>query len=61
MMSQSGVSALVMLWGALLSFFMNGVYSSIYAYTPEVYPTEIRASGMGVASGFGRIGGISAR
>ncbi|WAM19908.1 MFS transporter [Rhodococcus sp. JS3073] len=60
MMSQSGVSALVMLWGALLSFFMNGVYSSIYAYTPEVYPTEIRASGMGVASGFGRIGGISA-
>jgi len=39
---------------------MNGTYAGIYAYTPEVYPTAIRATGMGVASSFGRIGGILA-
>jgi len=60
LMSQSGVSGMVMLFGALLSFFMNGVYSSIYAYTPEIYPTAVRARGMGTASSFGRIGGITA-
>jgi putative MFS transporter len=60
LMSQSGVSGTVMLFGALLSFFMNGVYSSIYAYTPEIYPTALRARGMGTASSFGRIGGITA-
>lgn len=39
---------------------MNGTYAGIYAYTPEVYPTAFRATGMGVASAFGRIGGILA-
>lgn len=46
--------------GALLSFFMNGTYAGIYAYTPELYPTAFRTTGMGVASAFGRIGGLSA-
>lgn len=60
LLSQSGVSGQVLLFGALLSFFMNGVYSAIYAYTPEIYPTVVRARGTGLASGFGRIGGITA-
>jgi len=48
-----------LLWfGILLSFFMNGTYACLYSYTPEVYPTPIRATGMGAASAFGRIGGI---
>jgi putative MFS transporter len=47
-------------FGFFLSFFMNGTYAGIYAYTPEVYPTAFRATGMGVASAFGRIGGIVA-
>ena len=46
--------------GFFLSFFMNGTYSAIYAYTPELYPTSFRATGMGVASSFGRIGGLLA-
>jgi len=46
--------------GFFLSFFMNGTYAGIYAYTPEVYPTAFRTTGMGVASAFGRIGGILA-
>jgi len=25
--------------GAVLSFFLNGVYAGLYAYTPEVFPT----------------------
>jgi putative MFS transporter len=48
-----------LLWfGILLSFFMNGTYACLYSYTPEVYPTEVRATGMGAASAFGRVGGI---
>jgi MFS family permease len=39
---------------------MNGTYAGIYAYTPELYPTSFRTTGMGVASAFGRIGGLSA-
>jgi MFS transporter, putative metabolite:H+ symporter len=45
-------------FGILLSLFMNGTYSCLYSYTPEVYPTAIRTTGMGTASAFGRIGGI---
>jgi len=50
--------ATITLWGFWLSFFMNGTYAAIYAYTPELYPTSIRSTGMGVASSFGRIGGL---
>ncbi len=56
--AQFGAGSTVLVLGALLSFFMNGTYAAMYAYTPEVYPTAIRATGMGAASAFGRIGGI---
>jgi MFS transporter, putative metabolite:H+ symporter len=39
---------------------MNGTYAAIYSYTPEVYPTGFRATGMGLASAFGRVRGILA-
>lgn len=49
-----------MLVGSIcLSFFMNGVNAGEYAYTPEVFPTNVRATGMGTASAIGRIGAIS--
>ncbi|MNW16234.1 putative niacin/nicotinamide transporter NaiP [compost metagenome] len=32
----------------------------MYAYTPELYPTAIRSTGAGLATSFGRIGGILA-
>lgn len=59
-MSNAGSDASITITGVLLSFFMNGTYAGIYAYTPELYPTAFRTTGMGVASAFGRIGGLSA-
>jgi putative MFS transporter len=44
--------------GILLSFFNLGAWGALYAYTPEQYPTTIRATGAGMAASFGRIGGI---
>jgi putative MFS transporter len=49
------------LWAAVvMSFFSLGAWGALYAYTPEVYPTEMRATGMGWASGMARIGGVLA-
>jgi putative MFS transporter len=45
--------------GALLSFFMNGSYAGLYVYTPELFPTEVRATGHGMASAIGRLGAIA--
>ncbi len=41
----------------LMSFFCLGAWGALYAYTPELYPTEIRSTGMGWASGMTRIAG----
>jgi len=60
LMSNARSDASIATAGFLLSFFMNGTYAGIYAYTPELYPTTFRTTGMGVASAFGRIGGLSA-
>lgn len=46
--------------GIFLSFFLNGTYAGVYAYTPEVYPTWLRATGVGLSSSFGRVGSITA-
>ncbi|MNJ74283.1 putative niacin/nicotinamide transporter NaiP [compost metagenome] len=32
----------------------------MYAYTPELYPTNVRSTGVGLAASFGRIGGVIA-
>ena len=50
--------AALLTWGALLSFFNLGAWGALYAYSPENYPTGIRASGVGSAAGIGRVGGI---
>jgi MFS transporter, putative metabolite:H+ symporter len=57
-LSLSHADASVMVAGCCLSFFMNGTYAGIYAYTPELFPTELRATGTGMASSIGRIGAI---
>ncbi|MCY0386803.1 MFS transporter [Robbsia sp. Bb-Pol-6] len=48
----------IMAAGICLSFFMNGTYAGVYAYTAEVFPTAIRTTGVGTASAVGRIGAI---
>jgi putative MFS transporter len=48
----------IMIAGICLSFFMNGTYAGVYAYTSEVFPTAIRTTGVGIASAVGRIGAI---
>jgi putative MFS transporter len=56
------VSGLSFIVGAamLMSFFSLGAWGVLYAYTPELYPTEVRATGMGWASGMTRIAGAIA-
>lgn len=43
-----------------MSFFTLGAWGALYAYTPEVYPTTLRTTGMGAASGWTRIAGAIA-
>ncbi|NQX58284.1 MFS transporter [Paenibacillus qinlingensis] len=52
--------SMLLLTGSLLSFFNLGAWGALYAYTPENYPTEIRAVGTGFAASFGRIGSVIA-
>jgi len=60
LLSQVESSSAIVAAGAVLSFFLNGVYAGLYAYTPEVFPTWVRATGTGLSSAFGRIGSITA-
>ncbi|WP_435746573.1 MFS transporter [Nocardioides sp. SYSU DS0663] len=46
--------------GMALSFFNLGAWGALYAVTPEVYPTALRATGAGAAAGFGRIASVLA-
>jgi MFS transporter, AAHS family, 4-hydroxybenzoate transporter len=48
--------ALMVLGGALL----NGVQTTMYALAANVYPTEVRGTGVGTAVAFGRIGNVLA-
>ncbi|XP_055862961.1 synaptic vesicle 2-related protein-like isoform X2 [Biomphalaria glabrata] len=38
--------------------FISGAFQGAYVYTPEVYPTSMRALGLGTCSGMARIGAI---
>ena len=49
----------IMLFGGLTVFFLALGSTAIYTYTPELYPTEIRATGMGIASAWGRAGAVT--
>ncbi|MDR9853959.1 MFS transporter [Paenibacillus sp. VCA1] len=46
--------------GICLSFFNLGAWGGLYAYTPELYPTSVRSTGVGLATSVGRIGGVIA-
>lgn len=46
--------------GMALSFFNLGAWGALYAVTPEIYPTDLRATGAGSAAAFGRLASIAA-
>jgi putative MFS transporter len=50
----------VIILGLLTSFFVSGVWGITYTYTPELYPTGIRATGTSWASTCSRFGSMSA-
>lgn len=50
----------LVLMGIWMSFFTLGAWGALYAYTPEAYPTNLRGTGMGAASGMTRISGAIA-
>jgi putative MFS transporter len=44
----------------LMSFALLGAWGALYAFTPELYPTALRATGMGAAGAMARFGGLLA-
>jgi putative MFS transporter len=50
----------ILAMGIWMSFFTLGAWGALYAYTPEAYPTILRGTGMGAASGMARIAGAIA-
>jgi putative MFS transporter len=42
----------------LVSFFNLGAWGAVYPYTSELFPTQYRATGFGMAEGFGKITSI---
>ena len=55
-----GLSGFWPFLGGLLaaSFFTLGAWGAIYAYTPELFPTEVRATGNGFAGGVGKVAAV---
>jgi putative MFS transporter len=45
----------ILLWGSVISFFNLGAWGVVYTYTPELYPTPLRATGSGWAAACGRV------
>ena len=58
--SLGNAPALVIGSTLLMSFALLGTWGALYAFTPEVYPTGLRASGMGMAGAVARFGGLFA-
>lgn len=49
---------LLIIFGVLLQFFFWVMWPSLYAFTPEVYPTRLRATGTGFVMSMGRLGAM---
>lgn len=54
--ASTGTEIMACAW--FTAFFLGNGSTAIYTYTPEIYPTEIRTTAMGMASAWGRAGGI---
>lgn len=60
MFGNANAMSQIYLWGCLMSFFNLGAWGILYTYSPELYPTEARSTGVGMSAAFGRVGGILA-
>lgn len=48
-----------LLWASMaLSFALNGVIAGLYSYTPELFPTALRATAQGIATATSRVGAM---
>lgn len=54
------IGAILFVGFLIVSFFNLGAWSGLYTYTPELYPTEYRGTGAGIAAATGRLAGILA-
>ncbi len=52
------IESLWLIGATLISFFDLGAWGAMYAYTPELYPKNLKGTGSGFASSAGRVGGI---
>lgn len=50
--------AMVMIALTVLGFFLLGAQGSLYALAAQIYPSQIRSTGLGAAAGVGRAGAI---
>ena len=53
-------TTLVVVLGVITSFFVSAIWGITYTYTPELYPTSVRATGVGAAAACSRIGSMLA-
>jgi putative MFS transporter len=56
----AGTPGDILFWGCFISFFNLGAWGVVYTYTPELYPTRIRGTGVGWAAACGRFAGVIA-
>lgn len=57
---QAESTTMLLVTGCALSMANLGAWGALYAVTPEIYPTTVRATGAGWAAAFGRIASIIA-
>jgi len=55
----SGVLSAALILAFLVGFFGTGCIMGAYAAVPQLYPTEVRTTGTGMAIGLGRWGGVA--
>ena len=50
--------AAILVFGALVMLSIQAMAVGLYTYTPELFPTEVRSTGMGLTYGVGRLANV---
>ena len=56
--NSTGALTIAFILALFLGMMANGCVAGLYAMSPSIYDADVRATGVGYAIGFGRIGGI---